>query len=188
MRLKSWAICKTSILEWQNWPKTPILPSCQNVPNGYFGSYLLLCLAFGRSQFSVVSFSHNRKSERIERKFKTQNPNLETAVCTLRLVKLFRALVERGNACTQYKMAVFSFWLFRFPAYSIISHLIWWQISKRWDGTFDSNSAGKKSLLYEIVLHIQYFKTLNLSCARNSIYSNYEAFEYWSQILWLPVN
>ena len=59
--------------------KQPILPNCQ-VPNGY--SYFCICLqvvyicsAFGTTYF-CVSFSCERKSEMIERKFKTQNPIL----------------------------------------------------------------------------------------------------------------
>ena len=55
--------------------KTPISRNCQ-LPNGYF--YYLQVIynssAFGSTCF-CVSFSTERKFERIERKFKTQNPN-----------------------------------------------------------------------------------------------------------------
>ena len=57
--------------------KRPIFPNCQ-VPNGYSCISLQViynCSAFGSSYF-WVSFSRERKSERIDRKFKTQNPNL----------------------------------------------------------------------------------------------------------------
>ena len=58
--------------------KTPILPNCQ-LANGFF-VYLSLqviynCLAFGSSYF-CVNFSREIKSERVKRKFETQNPNL----------------------------------------------------------------------------------------------------------------
>ena len=53
--------------------KTPILPNYQ-LPNGYFCIQVIYnCPAFGSSYF-CVSFSQERKSKRIERKFKTQNP------------------------------------------------------------------------------------------------------------------
>jgi hypothetical protein len=48
------------------------------VPNGYFCISFQVIYnfsAFGSTYF-CVSFSHERKSEMIERKFKTQNPNL----------------------------------------------------------------------------------------------------------------
>ena len=52
---------------------TPILPSYKWL----FLHKFFNCSAFGCSYF-CVSFSHKRKSERIERKFKTQNPNPRT--------------------------------------------------------------------------------------------------------------
>ena len=56
------------------WTKTPILPNCQ-VPNGYFFINLHLVYSCSSFDFSCfcASFSHFRKSERIERKIKTQN-------------------------------------------------------------------------------------------------------------------
>ena len=63
-RAKSWANCRTSIIEWWNWPKHQF---CQMV---IFA--VLYCFA---QLLAVVNFSRERKSERIERKFKTQNPN-----------------------------------------------------------------------------------------------------------------
>ena len=51
--------------------KTPILPS------GHFCTslqFIYNCSAIDSCYF-CISFSHERKSERIERKFKTQNPN-----------------------------------------------------------------------------------------------------------------
>ena len=57
--------------------KTPILSNCQE-PNAFFCIILQIinnCSAFGTTYF-WVSFSRERKSERIERKFKAQNPNL----------------------------------------------------------------------------------------------------------------
>ena len=56
--------------------KTPILHYCQ-VPNGYFCITLQViynCSGFGSSYFCISS-SHERKLERIERKFRTHNPS-----------------------------------------------------------------------------------------------------------------
>jgi hypothetical protein len=58
--------------------KTPIFPNYQ-VPNGYFDiSFQVIydCSSFGLLIF-FVNFSRERKPERIERKIKAQNPNLE---------------------------------------------------------------------------------------------------------------
>ena len=57
--------------------KTPIFPNYQ-VPDGYFDISLQViydCSSFV-SRYFFVSFSHERKCERIERKIKAQNPNL----------------------------------------------------------------------------------------------------------------
>ena len=57
--------------------KTPILPNSQG-QKGYFRTNLQVIYyynAFG-SSYLCISFSHERKSERIERKLKTQNPCL----------------------------------------------------------------------------------------------------------------
>ena len=57
--------------------KTPIFPNYL-VPDGYFDISLQViydCSSFV-SRYFFVSFSHERKCERIERKIKAQNPNL----------------------------------------------------------------------------------------------------------------
>ena len=86
---KTEQFCKNSILEWWNWPKTPILPSCLG-PNGFFSRIKV----FQITQLVLyVSFSRERKFERIEGKSKTQNPYLrarahfrpETFPATLRI-------------------------------------------------------------------------------------------------------
>ena len=92
-----------------NLTKTPILPNCQ-VPNGYFCLSLQVvynCSAFVSIYF-CCSFSRERKSERIERKFQTENPNLSVSLFHLLrdeeslMLEFFPDLANIGSAAQDY--------------------------------------------------------------------------------------
>ena len=84
--------------------RCPRLSSSSIILNWLTKSFITVICPIGDDEFFKV----------IDALIDLQNA-LETAVCTLRLVRLFRALVERGNACTQYKVAFFNI-RGRFPA------------------------------------------------------------------------